>query len=105
MRARSKLYKRRYWTRSRRRAVYLGIIERAKLGRQHFSSTVRCTRSAQPLLWGRPAWMKRSWAPVLAKAWRNSWERNSLPLSVETAFSRQPAWESSLATWCTSAEV
>ena len=56
-------------------------MERAKLGRQHSFSTVRCTRSMQPLLGGRPAWMKRSWAPVLAKAWRNPWERNSLPLS------------------------
>ena len=85
--------------------MYLGIIERAKLGRQHSSSMVRWTRSTQPLLWGRPAWMKRCLAPVCVTALRNSWKRNSLPLSVETAYSCQPARESSVTTWCTKAEV
>ena len=32
--------------------MYFGTSERAKVGRQHSSSTVRCTRSTQPLVWG-----------------------------------------------------
>jgi hypothetical protein len=47
--------------------------------------------------------MKRCWAPVASTARRNSWERNSEPLSVETACSYQPAAASSAATRRTSA--
>ena len=32
--------------------MYFGTSERAKVGRQHSSSTVRSTRSTQPLVWG-----------------------------------------------------
>jgi hypothetical protein len=74
-------------------------------GRQRSSRMVPCTRSTQLLVWGRPARLKRCWAPVTCTARRTSWERNSEPLSVETACGFQPAAAGSAAIRRTRTEV
>ena len=54
---------------------------------------------------GRPAWMKRWWAPSACTVWPNSRERNSEPLSLITDFSFQPRSARSRATRRASCEV
>ena len=71
----------------------------------HSSRMVRWTRSTQPLVCGRPAWMKRCWAPAARTALPNSWDLNSEPLSVIAALSFQPAAASSSATRRARADV
>ena len=56
--------------------------DRAKAGFQHSSRIVPWTRSTQPLVWGRPAWMRRCSAPSCSMTAVNSRERNSEPLSA-----------------------
>ncbi len=83
--------------------MILGTNERAKLGLQHSSRIVSCTRSTQPLLVGRPALMRRCLALLDSTAALKSPETNSEPLSVLTALSFQPAMASSCARPCSSA--
>ncbi len=81
-------------------------MERAKLGLQHSSSTVRWTRSTQPLLWGRPDMDEAEWGAGLGHCLAEllgskltavvGGDRLQLPAGLGVA---------PLATWCTSAEV
>jgi hypothetical protein len=81
-----------------------GYEVRAKDGRQHSSRIVPWSDWTAPLVCGRPARMRVAQAPSLPIV-SSKRPRNSLPSSVSTRLSRQPAACNSCATVRASLEV